>query len=580
MKRLYIGLALLIAMSMLLASCATPTPETVIETVVVEKEGETVIETVEVEVEVEKEVVVEVTPTPAPVEQVAVMALDVGPGGYNNSMPYNFGAGHTMHIKMFTPLFVFNDTSTDVVPFIIEDYSSNDDFTVWTFKLREDVVFSDGEPLTTEDFKFTAEFMTSPDLNVNNVQHRNTCFGNLIGFDEKVAGEAEELEGFEVIDDYTFEWTLSSGQAFQYATMYGCYVLPAHAIDFTPAEYESTDWWYSDRQVGAGPFHVSDYVKDEYMELIPNEYYFKGRPKLDKIVERYFAEETPAVLALAAGEIDFTYISPDVIQTLPEGKFEIYGGSSYVTIFHQPMYKEIGDAWKDVRVRQAFLHAIDRQAIADEVLWGTHTVLPCAVPIQEFWPDGLNQYEYDPDKALALLEEAGVDPADLGPIDIITHPGYANPMMQDVIQAIISYLAEVGIEAEIRFLDLPTWRTTHVLEGYDLSFRGMGLPIYTRSYSVIESNAGRQGGDAIGYDFEADGFEAAIEAVYAATDYETYAQRMGELCALENEVLPNLYMFVGDRFGAASLSLKDFYWYPAPGGGPYDDHAELWYIGE
>ena len=199
-------------------------------------------------------------------EQVLYVGLDVGPGGYNNSMPYNYGAGHTMHIKMFTPLFVWNTDSTDVVPFIVEEYEANEDFTVWTFKLREDVYFSDGEQLTASDVKFTADFMTAPDILLTAFNHINEAYGPILGFDERRNGEADELVGVQVIDDFTFEYTLSAPNPRMYSQMYGTYIFPEHAIDFEPSEYEATDWWYNqERQVGSGPFTVARVQRDEFI---------------------------------------------------------------------------------------------------------------------------------------------------------------------------------------------------------------------------------------------------------------------------------------------------------------------------
>lgn len=512
-------------------------------------------------------------------EQVLYVGLDVGPGGYNNSMPYNYGAGHTMHIKMYTPLFVWNADSTDMEPFIVESYESNDDFTVWTFKLREDVYFSDGEQLTAHDVKFTADFMTAPDINVENFNHVNEAYAQIEGFDARRNGEADELAGVQVIDDFTFQYTLSTPNPRVYGRMYGTYVFPEHAIDFEPADYQTTDWWYNpDKQVGSGPFVVGDYRRDEYIELVPNEYYFKGKPKLDRLVSRYFPDETAAVLALAAGEIDFSYVSPDVIPTLDQDKFTIFSGNSYVSIFFHVDYSNSPEAWQDLRVRQAFMYAVDRQAIADIVLEGTHSVLPCLVPIESVYTDDLNDYAYDPDKARELLAEAGVDPSDLGTIDWITHPGYANPLMRDAVQATQAYLADVGIQAEMRYLDLPTWRTTYLAEGYHMGFRGQAYPIFSPPLTNLYTNAGGQGGDIIGWDWAATGFEEKVSEIQLAPTFEEYTAKLGELCQMENEQLPWLPMWVGQRYGAANNRIKDFYWYPAGGGGPYDDHAELWYV--
>jgi peptide/nickel transport system substrate-binding protein len=512
-------------------------------------------------------------------EQVLYVGLDVGPGGYNNSMPYNYGAGHTMHIKMFTPLFVWNADSTDVVPFIVEDYEANEDFTVWTFKLREDVYFSDGEQLTASDVKFTADFMTAPDILLTAFNHINEAYGPILGFDERRNGEADELVGVQVIDDFTFEYTLSAPNPRMYSQMYGTYIFPEHAIDFEPSEYEATDWWYNqDKQVGSGPFTVARFQRDEFIELVPNQYYFKGAPRLDRLVNRYFPDETAAVLALVAGEIDFSYVSPDVFSTLDPDRFDILAGNSYVSVFFHINYNSSPEAWQDLRVRQAFMHAVDRVAIVEQVLEDTHMVIPCLSPVSEVYPDGLNDYAYDPDLARELLAEAGVNPSDLGTIDWITHPGYSGPQMRDAVQATQAFLADIGINAEMRYLDLPTWRTLYPGGEYGMGYRGQAYRIFAPPITVLNTNAGGQGGDLIGWDWAATGFEDVVAQINSAPTFEEYTELLGELCRMENEQLPWLPMWVGERYGAVNKRVQDFYWFPAGGGGPYDDQPELWYV--
>ena len=83
------------------------------------------------------------------------------------------------------------------------------------------------------------------------------------------------------------------------------------------------DWWFTN-PVGTGPFKFSAYERDQYMELVPNEAYWDGTPKLDKLINRYFADETAAVLALQAGDIDFTYVSSDVAKSM-EGDAALHG---------------------------------------------------------------------------------------------------------------------------------------------------------------------------------------------------------------------------------------------------------------
>src|SRR5690606_11805306 len=126
---------------------------------------------------------------------------------------------------------------------------------------------------------------------------------------------------------------------------------------------------------------------------VPNPDYFNGAPKLDRLINRYFADETAALLALESGEIHFTYAAADVALRMQDNTdFVLYSGPSGVTnyfIFNQRI-----PAFQDVRVRQAFMYAIDREAIAEAIMGGTVELVPCISALPGLWPpaEELNSY--------------------------------------------------------------------------------------------------------------------------------------------------------------------------------------------
>ncbi len=580
-KKLFALMATLMVLSMFVSACA---PETIVETVVVEKEGETIVETVVVEGEtVIETVVVEVEPEAEPVAQTLSAALGVGPGGGEADMevPWTGGAAHTTHIKEFVTPTIFNEDLTTIIPYALESWEPNDDFTVWTYKLRDDIKWSDGEPLTANDWKFTADFVTASDFDTTQTGHRALAFNQVAGYEERIAGDAEELTGVQVVDDYTVEYTLKASNPRHFTTQYRTYILPQHAIDYAPSEHLTTDWYRNpDKMVGSGPFVLSGYEKDAYMTLAKNPNYFEGEPKLDQIVIRFFAGDiTAGVLALAASEIDFVYIDPTDIPTLDglEQEFNIFSNNSTVIVYTDINYKNVPEFWQDIKVRQAILYAIDRNAITEQILQGTYYTIPCPVPFPDMWADDLNWYEYDPEKAKELLAEAGVDPADIT-MEWTGHAGYDNILHNSAMQATQAFLADIGItNMTYRFLDIPTFREEYSADGpWTFQYRGWAYPIFGADPSTKWGNTGSQGGDFKGYDMAAVGLEDAIAKINSAPDDEAYFAAMGEFCSLHNELLPDLQMWVGNRYGAANTNVANFWWQPAGGGGPYVDNAYLW----
>jgi peptide/nickel transport system substrate-binding protein len=571
---------------MLLTSCSTPTPEpvTIIETVIVEREGQTIVETVIVTQEVERQVVV--TPTAVPqAEQVLNVAFTTGPGGGQPELgrPWIGGAGHTTHTKLYIAPTIFNRDLSEVIPYAVESWEYNDDFTVWTYKLREDLLWSDGEPLTTEDWKFTAEFITDPEFVTDNIMHRAHAFDQVVGYKEKINGEAEELEGVQVINDYTIEYTLTVPNPRHHVQLYRTYFLPKHAIDFEPSEFLTTNWWVDpDKQVGSGPFTIAEFVMDSYAVLEKNPLYFEGEPKLDRIIDHmYGGNITSAVLALQAGQIDFTYVEPTDLATLGDG-YNVFSNNSNVVVYLDIHYRDdnVPDFWDDIRVRQAILHAIDRNAITEQVLDGTHYPIPCPVSYPELWHEDVDWFEYDPEKARSLLAEAGVNPSDIV-FEWVTHAGYNNIHHNSALQAVQAYLADIGVNMTYRFVDVATFRERYTADGeWTFHYRGATMPYYGAEWPSKWTNAGSQGGDFKGYDMVETGLEEAIQKIDQAPTIEEYFQATRDFCLLHNQLVPDLQLWIGNRYGVADTKVQNFWWQPAGGGGPYKDDSHLWYIEE
>jgi peptide/nickel transport system substrate-binding protein len=516
-----------------------------------------------------------------PAEQVLVAALDNGPGGNegDTARPYSVGAGHTLMATIYTPLTIFDANQENIIPHAAKSWSSNADFTVWTFVLHDKLTWNDGKPVTAHDMKFTVEFTTDPGYAAQNYENRNNAFQELVGFNDKITGKISSLDSVKVIDDKTIQFTLATPNPRYFANQYRSYILPAHAIDFKPSENMTTNWYHDPtRQVGSGAFTVSGFRPDEYLELSKNPYYFLGEPKLDKVIVRWFGMDiTAATIALAAGEIDFSYVEYGSIATLGKG-FDVYSGLMGVARFIHLNYHALPEYWKDVRVRQAIYYAIDRQAIAEGVFQGTHEVIPSAVIQKSAWEDH-NWYEYNPEKAVQLLAEAGLKPQDIK-FDIMHWQ--SDSMTIGAMDAVQYYLTEIGIDCTHYQVDLLTWRSRFTLEGslnneWAAGYRGAsGLP-YATDQAFLFGNTGGQGGNFIGMDLDKD-FAPFVAKVRQAATAEQFNDALHAMSLKQNQLIPHIYLFVGNGYGVANERVKDFHWYPGTGGGPFLHSPERWYI--
>jgi peptide/nickel transport system substrate-binding protein len=514
------------------------------------------------------------------VEQTLVGAFEIGPGGNQGavSIPFAYGAGHTVTSKMYTGLTIFDSTQQNIEPHAAASWQSNEDATVWTFTLREDLMWSDGEQVTADDVKFTAEFISGPGFTTPNVDARNLALSNVVGFDAMNNGEAESMEGVRVIDDRTVAFELTQPDYTYFGKVTRFYLLPEHAVDFEPGDYMETDWWTDpERQVGSGPFSVADFAPDDFLALAANEHYMDGRPRLNRLIVQYFGgDATAATAALSAGDIHFSFINQGDIRSLGED-FQIFDGLSNVPRFLIVQYRNVPDFWRDPRVRYAILHAIDRQTIVDTVYDGSAEVIPGFLPWPETWTDSMNWYEYDPDRARELLSEVGISPED---IEISQAIGYqSDPTTLSAMQAIEGYLRELGISFSYQAYDTPTYLSFFNPNEFEFSYKGAGMVPYTRDPSFMFTNEGRLGGQKYDFDFDSI-FGDAIEAIQTARTPEEYMAANTRFNELTNETQSRIFLWVQKAFGAANPNVGDFHWYPAAGGGPYQDHPERWFISE
>ncbi len=506
-----------------------------------------------------------------PVEQILIGGFDVGPGGDPQGVLYNNGAGNVWFSKLFTPIIMMTEDFSEHTSkgALAVSWEPNEAATIWTFTLREGVTWHDGEAFTADDMKFTAELTSAPEAAVTRY------FANrpeqVVGWIEFNAGEADEITGIQALDDLTLQIALSEPNPRFFDDLRGFYALPEHAVDFTSAEIQRTDWWWSN-PVGTGPFKFGAFEKDQFMELVPHEAYWDGAPKLEKLINRYFVDETAAVLALESGDIHFTYVSADVAARFADDEnYDIYQGPSFVTNLFNFNYQR--EAWNDIRVRQAMMYGIDRESILRDVFNGTAQATPCNDPYPTFWPEDANDYPYDPDKARELLAAAAADGIDLSGTEFEIPTYYTSQLAKDILTVFQANLADIGINAVPAFVDVPTWRNiVDQNADFDFTYRGYGAG--PASIGTTWYTEGNQWG------LDDPMYEELVANLNAAFSFEEYTEARKALCSYQNEQVTFAYFWVSTRYGIASANVQDFHYFPAPGGGPYVDRAQLWHIAE
>lgn len=489
--------------------------------------------------------------SPASGGGVLVGAFDVGPGGCPECPnPLQAGAGFTWFEKYYSKLMLYSADFSAIEGDLAESWELNDDATQYTIHLRDGVTWHDGEPFTSADVKFTVELAANPDS------------ASYIG--AKFAG----VTSIDTPDDLTVVLHLDEGNVTLLDAFTFLVMLPEHALkDFSAADMVTSTWWL-DNPIGTGPFKWKKYEPGQYIELEAFDDYWRGRPKLDGIINRFYPEAGSAVIALQSGDINFTYLTLDEATGL-QGKdgFTVLAGPSQVMNY---LGFDLSDPrFTDQRVRQAFMYAIDRPTIIEQLYGGQATLANCAYILPQYVPEGLNDYAQNVDTAKQLLSDAGFDASQ--PIEIVTY--YADQLSQDVLLTIQQFMADVGVTINIRALDVPTYNQVMPDPSqWDITFAGTANgPEPDVIASLVMPGQPR---NFYGID------DADLTSLYlegrSTVDTDARAKIYQETCKVMNDQVYWATLWVGTRFGGVANSVENFVWVPAPGGGRYYDQAELW----
>jgi peptide/nickel transport system substrate-binding protein len=326
-----------------------------------------------------------------------------------------------------------------------------------TWTLKDCLFWSDGTPLTSADVKFTWEAVMDP----------GNAVASRTGYDK--------IESIETPDDTTVVIKFSElyppwQTLFTQGPNNAGSILPKHIFEGKTGL--ETDPGIRQPSVGSGPFVITEWVPGDYMELLPNPNFYKGRAKLDRVQIRFVADSAAATAALQTGDVDWypnysegdittlAALAPDVVLTVvPGSDFEHYFfnmGRTEGVDGRGAADQEGFCPFKDINVRKAITLGINRQAIVDTLLSGQ-----TAVPVSQ-WPNtswtntNLTVEAYNPEEAAALLDAAGytvgadgIRAGDCNGEQVRLSFNFETttaPIRIDVATAVQADLAKIGVE--------------------------------------------------------------------------------------------------------------------------------------
>jgi len=322
------------------------------------------------------------------------------------------------------------DPTGKIVPALAESWTVSPDWLTWTFKLRQGVVFHNGDKLTSADVKATFD----------RIRDKATA--------SPKAAEYAAVASIETPDDATVMFKLSQPSAPFLAAISSGWgaIMPKSLID--------KGWDFAMKPVGTGPFVLKEFVRDNRIVLEKNpKYWMAGLPKLDRVVMNVITDPAVQVQGLVSGQVDAVeFVDPVQLPVLKAAKDVTVSQELSALIMVMAMNNTNPELAK-LKVRQAVNYAVNKQQVLDVAYGGGKVIGTFMDAGNDFYKDFTSLYPYNPDKAKQLLAEAKIPDGTV--FTMVLPSNYdmhvkAGQMYQEM-------LTKVGLKVNIKLVDWPTW---------------------------------------------------------------------------------------------------------------------------
>ena len=548
--KLFRILAALMVLGMVMTQCQ---PETVIQTVEVIKEVEVVTEVeVTTEVEVEKEVIITVEVPAEPLPETPIGTLVRATSTFPNSLDHPQAAerqASTTDWQLYDSL-VWTGEGGTIVPQLAETWEVSDDGTEYTFHLRDDVIFHNGELFNADAVVFNWERVVNSDF--------------------EYAYHWKTATAVETVDEYTVKITLEEPDVLFLATVADNWAM------IPPGYFEEVGQeGFNEHPMGTGPFKFVEWAKGDHITMEANTDYWRGMPKIATVIFRPIPESATRVAAIQTGEVDIvTRLSSEEAQSLlgvEDVKIIKYPVARIYYIAFNNLTSGLDQPTMDAQVRQAMNYAVDVDIIIDALFDGFAEPAAGYVASGELGHGAVEPFGYDPDKAMELLAEAGYP--DGFAMDMAC-PSGAYTHFEEVCEAVAGFLGDVGIDITLEVMESGQY--------WDLEANKELPPLFGDSWSATGGEAYRRltgalgGMDASYSAWFDEGIWALLQEIKSTPDQDERAALYGELQVYMQEDPPFIYLYQPVAFEAINTRVQGYNPFPAE---TYDLY-ETWVIEE
>ncbi len=416
-----------------------------------------------------------------------------------------------------------------------------------TWKLRPGVKWHDGVPFTSADVKFTVDAIHSPAYN------------------------PESTDGFDRIASVDTPDSLTA--VVHYKEVYAPYeiqfirgALPKHLLDGKEIDAATE---YNRNPLGTGPYKVTEWKTGEYilLEKVPD--YWRGAeyPKIARILFKFIPNTTTRINQLKSGEAHLAALVPwDKFRELKDVAgltMHRMMGNSYE---HITLNERSVPAFRDVRVRRALIHAIDRELLARTVLDGLAPVIDGSIqPLSWAYTDSVRKYPYDTTRARTLLDEAGwrdtngdgIREKEGAPLrfTLMTQAGFA--IRENIAQAVQRQLKDVGVDVKIQLVDGTAISSLWFEGKFDAMLHWWHMPSDPEITTFFASDRTPPAGRNINYIAD----DSLDRLMYASDRTVARAPRRALLVAAQqrlSELAPEIPLYNVTRLDAVPATLRNF----------------------
>ena len=434
-------------------------------------------------------------------------------------------------------------------PDLAKSWDISSDATTYTFHLNEGIKWSDGQPLTSDDVVFT--FERAIDKRTGSIWAGRLA--GIAGAADYAAQKTDTVSGLSAPDPNTFQVKLAQPNAAFLTTIgnfSGLGILPKHVLgSVAPDQLKAHPFSTQAPTVGAGAYTFVKYASGQYVELQRNDNYFRGKVAIAHMFLKILAPAT-ALAQLQTGEVDFTNLVPiDQISNLKKDanltvSSVVSPSISQIAINNDRPY------FKDKRVRQAMMYAIDRQGIVNSILGGQATLVnsPIIGPAWMGQPE-FNKYAFDTAKAKSLLKDAGWD---TGQSIQIMEPSNSSKEQQAYGPVIQQQLHDAGFNVTVLQADSAQINEKYITKtDYDLFDFGGG--VYRAEPSIAEVYYGSKeftpaGGN--GTHYKNPQLDQLFDQGVATADQAKRKDIYNQVAQIVNEDVPTIFLWSPNSISA------------------------------